>query len=197
MHLSPQLYHRFVRPRWFTKKYIHDHITNHATLANKMVLDFGCGTGAICGLCEADHYYGIDPDAGRIQFAKRLYPAHTFMVFNGTQIPLPDNTVDLIFVVAVLHHISNQQITGYLHEFRRVLKPEGNVMVIEPFLCPKNKFNNWFMKRHDNGAFIRTADEYLQLFSTRRYECEVLKKFKKCFLYHELLFTASPSRNGV
>jgi cyclopropane fatty-acyl-phospholipid synthase-like methyltransferase len=47
MPLSPRLYHSFIRPKWFTQKYIHDHITEHFQLENKKVLDFGSGTGAI------------------------------------------------------------------------------------------------------------------------------------------------------
>ncbi len=46
MYLSPRVYHRIVRPRWFTKTYIHDHIKSQFTVENKIELDFGCGTGA-------------------------------------------------------------------------------------------------------------------------------------------------------
>lgn len=190
MHLSPMLYHRIVRPRWFTKKYIHDHIKSRFSLADKTVLDLGCGTGANCSMCGPDQYYGIDPDANRIQFAKQLYPKHTFMVFDGKRLPLPNHSVDLIFIVAVLHHISNEQINEYLQEFHRVLKPEGNVVVIEPFLCRKNKFNNWFMTRYDNGEYIRKEEDYLQLFENQHYKCDVVKKFRKCLLYNEIFFSA-------
>ncbi|MBW5446931.1 methyltransferase domain-containing protein [Cohnella sp. CFH 77786] len=192
MHLSPRLYHRIVRPRWFTKKFIHDPISSRVDLQNKSVLDFGCGTGANCGICDPDRYVGIDPDAGRIRFAQTLYPRHTFKVFDGKRIPLPDGAVDHIFIVAVLHHIPDGPIAGYLDEFRRVLRPRGTIVAIEPFLCPKNKLNNWFMQNYDNGEFVRTEEDYVKLFRHRNYDCEVLTKFKKCLLYHELFFTASP-----
>jgi len=156
------------------------------------VLDFGCGTGANCSICDAGLYFGIDPDEKRIRFAKYLYPNHNFMVFNGMRIPLPNETVDHIFIVAVLHHIPDRQISAYLDEFSRVLKPKGTIIVIEPFLCPKHQLNNWFMKRWDNGKFVRTEDGYLQLFQRGNYHCEVWNKFTKGFLYRELFFTASP-----
>lgn len=192
MYLTPRLYHSIVRPRWFTEKYIHNHIRDRFSLENKMVLDFGCGTGANCCISQAEHYCGIDLDSRRIGFAKRLFPNHTFVVFDGKQIPLPDQTVDLILIIAVLHHIPNELITDYLDEFRRVLKPSGNMAVIEPYLCQKNKFNNWFMKRYDDGNYICNENDYLQLFKNARYDCKVLEKFRKCFLYNEIFFSATP-----
>ncbi|WP_373231556.1 class I SAM-dependent methyltransferase [Cohnella sp.] len=161
-------------------------------MENNIVLDFGCGTGANCCMSGADHYYGVDPDMQRIQFAKQLYPNHNFKVFDGKRLQIPDRTVDLILIVAVLHHIADDQITEYLSEFRRVLKPEGNMIVIEPYLSQTNKFNNWFMTRYDNGEYIRNEDNYLLLFQNQQYECRVLKKFRKCLLYNELFFTATP-----
>nr|WP_237690617.1 class I SAM-dependent methyltransferase [Paenibacillus caui] len=192
MYLSPHLYHRIVRPRWFTNKYIHEHIKKLTSLENRSVLDFGCGTGANCTLCDADRYYGLDPDAQRIQFARRLHPKHIFMVFDEERIPIPDQFIDLILVIAVLHHIPNEQITAYLQEFRRVLKPGGKMIIIEPYLSPRHKFNNWFMNRYDDGEFIRSEDDYLQLFQGQQFEHNVIKKFRKCFFYNEILFTAAP-----
>lgn len=194
MYAPPWLYHRFVRPQWFTKIYIHNHIQNHFELKNKIVLDFGCGTGANSCICDEDHYYGIDPDANRIRFAKRLYPNHMFMVFDKYQIPMPDQSVDLILIVAVLHHISDEQITDYLHEISRVLKPEGKIIAIEPYLCRNHKLNNWFMSQYDDGEYLRYENNYLQLFKSQGYECHVLKKFRKCLLYNEIFFTAVQKR---
>lgn len=160
-----------------------------------MVLDFGCGTGANCGMSHVDRYCGIDLDSKRIQFAKRLFPHHTFMVFDGKRIPVPDQTIDLILIVAVLHHISNELVKDYLHEFRRVLKPGGNLAVIEPYLCQENRFSNWFMTRYDDGNYIRNEKDYLRMFINQQYDCQVLIKFRKCFLYNEIFFTARPTGN--
>ncbi|PPA90053.1 class I SAM-dependent methyltransferase [Brevibacillus laterosporus] len=192
MYLSPGLYHRIIRPRWFTKTYIHDHIKSQFTVENKIVLDFGCGTGANCCMFGTEHYYGIDPDVNRVQFAKRLYPNHTFTIFDGKRIPMHNQTVDLLLIVAVLHHISNEQISEYLSEFHRVLKPDGKIIIIEPYLSRKKKFNNWFMTRYDDGEYIRNEDDYLQLFNNQRYDCTVLKKFQKLLLYNEIFFIAVP-----
>jgi SAM-dependent methyltransferase len=192
MPLSPQLYHWFVRPRWFTKKYIHDHIESHFVLDNKAVLDFGSGTGANCSICNPSHYLGIEPSVERVDLSKRLYPDHNFMIFDEKRIPAQNESVDFIIVVAVLHHISDDQIKDYLLEFERILKPGGRVIVMEPYLCNKKRFNNRFMNWYDDGDYIRHEDSYLELFQAGRFKCQVLKKFTKCFVYNEIFFSATP-----
>lgn len=192
MPLSPRLYHWFVRPLWVTKKYIHDHILNHFQLDNKFILDFGSGTGANCTICHSDHYLGIEPNVDRVRLAKRIYPNHDFKFFDEQKIPIQNGSVDYIFVVAVLHHISDQQIKEYLHEFKRILKPGGKIIVMEPYLCEKRKLNNRFMNWYDDGKFIRHEERYLDLFQSGQYECVVIKKFTKCLLYNEIFFSAEP-----
>ncbi|OIB01469.1 hypothetical protein AK95_29035 [Paenibacillus sp. LC231] len=185
------MYHWFVRPRWFTKKYIHDHIDSHVCLDNKLILDFGSGTGANCSICKPGFYLGIEPDVSRVTLAKRLYPNHNFMIFDGKQISAQDETFDYIFIIAVLHHIADDQIKDYLLEFKRVLKPGGKVIVMEPCLCDRTKWNNRFMQWYDDGEYIRNEDSYLSLFQAGQFECQILKKFTKCFVYNEIFFSAT------
>lgn len=131
MPLTPRLYHWFVRPKWLTKKYIHDHINGHFDLSDGNVLDFGAGTGANCTICKPESYLGIEPDAKRIGLAKKLYPNHRFIEFDTKRISVPDNSIDTILVIAVLHHIPDEQIKAYLREFERILKPNGKIVAIE------------------------------------------------------------------
>lgn len=193
MPLSPRVYHWFVRPQWVTEKYIHHHIRSHFELDNKFVLDFGSGTGANCSICHSDRYLGIEPDKDRVRLAQKLYPGYTFQIFDECKIPLDDNSIDYILAVSVLHHISDELIRDYLHEFERILKPDGMVIVMEPYLCQKRKFNNRFMNWFDDGNYIRSENSYFNLFQ-EQYECKVIKKFTKCMLYNEIFFTAVPSK---
>lgn len=192
MPLSPRLYHWFVRPQWLTKKYIHDHIKNHFELDNKTILDFGSGTGANCSICSPGLYIGIEPDKERVSLAKQLYPDHNFVIFDEQRIPTNDDSVDYVFIIAVLHHIPDEQIRNYLQEFERVLKPGGKIIVMEPYLGENTQFSNRFMNWYDDGEHIRDETSYLNLFASSRYECQVLHKFKKCFVYNELFFSATP-----
>lgn len=192
MPLSPQMYHRFIRSKWFTKKYIHDHIQNNFQLDHKVILDFGSGTGANCCICNPELYIGIEPDIRRVGLARRLYPSHSFLPFDEKTIPVQDHTINYIFVIAVLHHLNDGQINNYLLEFERILKPNGQVIVMEPYLADKATFNNRFMNWYDDGEYIRNERDYLNLFHVRQYECQVVKKFTKCFLYNEVFFSAKP-----
>ncbi|HZH62243.1 MAG TPA: class I SAM-dependent methyltransferase [Metabacillus sp.] len=191
MQLSPRMYHTLVRPKWFTKKYIENHLKEHFNFKNKSVLDFGSGTGANCSLCTPSEYLGIDPDLKRIEFAKKLYPNYHFQVFSGTEIPVEDKSVDVILIISVLHHIPPEVISTYVKEFKRILRNNGTVVAIEPCLFDHTRISNWFMKRYDKGKYIRKESDYLSYFLNENFQCKVLKKFKKCFLYNELYFRAN------
>jgi ubiquinone/menaquinone biosynthesis C-methylase UbiE len=189
---SPRLYHWFVRPRWFTKKYIHDHITSHFTMERRFVLDFGCGTGANCSMVSPDYYVGVDADVRRTQFASKLNPGYKFHPLQSNELPLDNNTIDYVWIIAVLHHIPSDLITSYLKEFHRILKRNGRIIVIEPFLSDKTPLCNQFMKWFDRGRYIREENSYLKFFTDNQFSCDVHKKFQKCFLYNELFFSAKP-----
>ncbi|MFP4974302.1 class I SAM-dependent methyltransferase [Paenibacillus sp. CN-4] len=191
MPLTPSLYHRFVRPRRFTEKYIHSHIRHRFQLERKFVLDFGSGTGANCVLTEPDCYLGVEPDAGRVGFASRLYPGYTFQKFDHERLPTEDQSVDYVLIVAVLHHIEDRLILSYLKEFKRVLKPEGQILILEPYLCPETPVRNRLMMWYDDGQHMRDQAGYFQLFQPE-YHCKLLNTFTKGWIYHELFFTAIP-----
>ncbi|MFB4166185.1 class I SAM-dependent methyltransferase [Alteribacillus sp. JSM 102045] len=190
MQLSPTIYHSFIRPKWITKVYIQNNIQQHFNFTDKKVLDFGAGTGANCTLCSPVHYLGIDPDSRRIDFAKRKYNQYRFKAFKGNELPAENNSFDFILIVAVLHHIPSETILFYIKEFKRILKPQGKIVVIEPCFFEKSPISNWFMKYNDKGDYIRSEKDYLNYFTTENFRCNVIKKFKKCFFYNELYFTA-------
>ncbi|KKO54826.1 hypothetical protein XI25_04795 [Paenibacillus sp. DMB20] len=119
---------------------------------------------------------------------KKPFP---FGKLKKNRIPAQNDSIDYIFILAVLHHIDDEQIRGYLLEFERILKPGGKVIVMEPYLCDRRKWNNRFMNWYDDGEYIRNEKSYLDLFQSAQYECQVLKKFTKCFLYNEIFFSAT------
>lgn len=189
---SPRLYHWFVRPQWITKKYIHNHVHSHFKFEGQTVLDFGSGTGANCSMFHPSYYVGIDPDAKRIEYAKQLYPDHKFQVLESKRFPFANESVDYILIIAVLHHISSDDISSYMKEFQRILKSNGTIIVMEPCLCKEKPLCNRFMKWYDKGDYIRNEEEYIQLFGDLNYDCKVIKRFRKCFLYNELFFSVKP-----
>jgi SAM-dependent methyltransferase len=105
--------------------------------------------------------FSIDPYARRIDYARRLYPRHKFHVFDGKVLPVENETVDNLLIIAVLHHIPSKGIASYMKQFKRILKPNGTIIVMEPFLCKKKPLCNWFMKWYDNVEYIHNEDEYI------------------------------------
>lgn len=190
MQLSPRFYHWFVRPNILNKMYIKDVLDQYFNFTDKNVLDFGSGIGSASSLCSKAHYTGVDPDSRRIAYAQRLNPGYDFQVLEGSNLPLENNSVDYILSLAVLHHIASEDLTPYLSEFQRILKPYGKVVVLEPCLRKKSFLSNSVMKVCDNGSFIRDYDSYIKLFEIKDFKTEFLTQFKKG-LYYEILFTAT------
>jgi ubiquinone/menaquinone biosynthesis C-methylase UbiE len=192
MRLSPKLYHYLIRPKWLTKFYIDDVILSYFNFNNKLVLDFGCGIGSGSSMVRPDGYLGVDPDPERISYAKSLYPEHNFHVLVGNNLPVPDNSIDYILIIAVLHHIPTGDIHDYLREFNRILKSDGKILVMEPCFFENRNLANRCMAAFDNGKYIRNMNEYLQIFNDNSYKVNILKQFKRMLLYNEIFFAAYP-----
>lgn len=191
MELSPSLYSCLVRPQWLSKLYIHDILNSEFDFENKTVLDFGSGTGCNSLLFKPSNYLGVDTDASRVNFARKKYSDYRFALIKDYNLPIASDSLHLIIIVAVLHHIPTEDLTKYIHEFRRVLKPDGEIIVLEPYYCNRHKLNNSFMRIFDNGKFIRNEEEYLSLFEQGTFSTEVKRKFTK-ILYNEIFFSAVP-----
>jgi ubiquinone/menaquinone biosynthesis C-methylase UbiE len=192
MELSPSLYHLFVRPNWFNNNFIKTIISKNINFKNKSVLDFGCGIGSTCFIFKPKNYLGIDLNEDRIKYARKKYVNYKFDTFKNNKVNITDNSIDLIIVIAVLHHIPSKNITKILSEFQRILKkPQGEVAAIEPCIFPKHKYKNFYMKTLDRGRYIRNRENYLNLFKTNNFEINLDKKISK-LAYKELFFTASP-----
>lgn len=189
MELSPRLYHWVVRPKFFTQLYINKLLQTSFDFRNKAVLDFGCGVGSSSSIFDSNHYLGVDPDSQRIAYAKRLYPTYQFDVFDGKNLLLKQSSFDYIIMIAVLHHISSDGIANYLTQLKRILKPFGQILVIEPCFVRKLQLSNFLMRFFDNGAYIRDPKEYIEIFETNQFKAKLHKQYRK-FFYNEVFFSA-------
>jgi ubiquinone/menaquinone biosynthesis C-methylase UbiE len=189
MHLNPSIYQAIIRPKFAIKKYIKNVIQKEFDFNDKKVLDFGCGTGSNSFIFESKDYLGVDVDESRINFANKAFPQYTFKVIKDNTLPTEDNSLDYICIFAVIHHIPDNIFQEYIKEFKRVLKTDGKIVIIEPVLSDSHKFSNWFMKTFDAGEYIRYEEEYKKLLE-KDFVITVHKRFNKFFLYNELFFSA-------
>ena len=103
--------------------------TNLVSFSDKSILDLGCGDKFI-GPCVSERggkYFPIDYDTAD---------------FNTDPLPYNDHEFDIIVSLAVIEHISN--VSNYMSEILRVLKPGGIIYLSTPNFrfCYKSFFND-------------------------------------------------------
>lgn len=113
------------------------------------ILDAGCGTGLLATkLKKFGNVEGIDYHPEAVKFAKK----RGIKVIKGSvdRLPYKKSTFDLVICIDVLYHKGVNDIKA-LHEFYRVLKPNG-VLILR---VPANK---WLTPKHDK--LVHTRERY-------------------------------------
>lgn len=102
----------------------------------RVVLDVGCGTGVSAFAFKAafpdDHVLGIDIARPMVRIATRRDPdgACTFVLGDACDLPLADASVDAVAGHSFLYLVPDR--AGALREIRRVLRPGGRLVLLEP-----------------------------------------------------------------
>lgn len=102
----------------------------------EFLLDIGCGTGIILNelwkkLGENVAFFGIDPSLDMLEIAKKK-TANSKINLKQTyadELPFIDNNFDWVISVLTMHHIPNEQKEKVISEIKRVLKPNGIVLI--------------------------------------------------------------------
>ncbi len=109
------------------------------SLSGKTILEIGCGSGELVTwfALQGAHVVGIDISDESISLAKRralengVAERTQFMACPAEQIPLDQESVDIIFINVSLHHLEIEQA---LLECKRLLKPGGAFIAVEPLV---------------------------------------------------------------
>jgi SAM-dependent methyltransferase len=93
------------------------------------VVDLGAGTGKLTRLLALrfDDVVAIEPDADMRAFVARKLPTVTAHGGTGEEIPLPDASVDAVFVADAFHWFDASRA---LAEIARVLRPGGGLAIV-------------------------------------------------------------------
>ena len=94
-------------------------------------LDAACGTGRYATfLRELGHQVtGVDISPGMLALARAKVPDGDFLISDLTQLPQPDDAVDLVVCALALTHVPD--VAPVLAEFARVLRPGGNLVICD------------------------------------------------------------------
>lgn len=103
---------------------------------NKIVLDAACGEGYGSNLLasQAQYVYGIDLSAETIESAKSKYKNGNmeFICASIEQLPLEDDSIDTIVSFETIEHVSVAVQQNFFKEVKRVLKPDGMLVISTP-----------------------------------------------------------------
>jgi len=96
------------------------------------ILELGCGPGDVSNQLAkfADRVVGIDFSDNMIQIAKSRFVDIEFQTADAEQQPFPDNSFDVVVSNYTAHHFARP--LQVFEEARRVLKPNGRVVVVMP-----------------------------------------------------------------
>jgi SAM-dependent methyltransferase len=101
------------------------------------VVDVGCGGGWLARELAARgaRVIGTEISDGQLADARARGDAHgriTYVVARAEALPLSDASVDAVVFMNSLHHVPEAAMSVALREARRVMRPEGRVLVAEP-----------------------------------------------------------------
>ena len=105
-----------------------------------IVLDVGCGTGTLAILARrrvgaSGSVFGIDASAEMIARAKgkarRAGIEVQFEAASAQALPFPDGSFDVVLATLMLHHLGRNGRRTLAGEMRRVIKPDGRVLIVD------------------------------------------------------------------
>ena len=142
-----------------TLEHVADYITPGAS-----VLDIGCGTGYLLDVLDTD----FQCEAFGCDVVRPPVTIEHFTLFDGNRLPYADQSVDIAFLVFVLHHAEDPGVL--LHEASRVARKSVIVIEDTPRTALEHQWGRMhihsFGKRHGipwTGR-VRSAEEWRQVF---------------------------------
>jgi SAM-dependent methyltransferase len=98
----------------------------------RTVLDAGCGVGYGAAILahKAARVYAVDLAAEAVAHGAREYSEVRFAQGSCTHLPFRDRSIDVVVAFEVIEHLEDWR--GLLAESRRVLRPNGQLLVSTP-----------------------------------------------------------------
>ncbi len=148
-----------VREIWY--EHMHRYAFASELVKGLQVCDAACGEGYGTAILRASaaSAVGVDIDASSIQHAQQRY-GQGFHQASVTDMPFADAAFDAIVSFETIEHLPQQQ--EMLEEFRRVLKPEGFVIISSPDKRWYSDANDYDNPHHVKELYREQFIELLQ-----------------------------------
>jgi SAM-dependent methyltransferase len=147
------------------RRFIHDMVR---PMPGERVLDVGCGVGAsLRYMPDSVDYLGVDISEAYIARAKANYGLRG--KFICADITTLDAGVigmfDCAFCFGVLHHLSDTMVAQVVKFVRRVVKPGGVFVSIDPCHVPGQHVVAKLIIDHDRGEYVRDPAGFERIIS--------------------------------
>jgi len=134
------------------------------------VIDIGCGNGALLKELASKIKIGIGFDTSNsiLENARKLNKENSnisFELIDGPLLPIEDNSVDLVISLLSFRYLDWDPV---MNEIKRVLKPNGKVLIIDMVTVPPtwyeypqfffNKLSQYF-QRFTNAEFYKNLSQ--------------------------------------
>ena len=133
---------------------------------NKIVLDAACGEGYGSNLLasQAQYVYGIDLSVETIESAKSKYKNGNmeFICASIEQLPLEDHLIDTIVSFETIEHVSVAVQQNFFKEVKRVLKPDGMLVISTPNKAIYSDLYNYKNDFHVKEFYIDEFEKELR-----------------------------------
>lgn len=132
-------------------------------------VDLGCGPGQIARYLyeRGADVYGIDLSPAMVERARREHPGIDFQLGDMRALTLPDSTLAGIAAFYSIIHIPRENVVTVLQELRRVLQPEGLLLLAFHLGDDVRHFDEWyeqpvsvdfyFFQREEMADYLRAA----------------------------------------
>ena len=131
----------------------------------QQLLDVGCGVGAsLKFIPDGVRYTGFDISPSYIDAARRTYGSRgQFLCVDLQHADALTGPFDTAFAFGVLHHLPDEVIPALGSLLRRVLRPGGTFVSIDPCRFDAQPILSKWMMASDRGRHIRNEEGYRQL----------------------------------
>ena len=152
-----------------------------------VILDIGGGTGnSISVVPSASDYIWLDNDPLKLQGFRRKHPTLIGIIGDATSIPLRDKSVDDVLCTAVLHHLSDGQLSRFFQETARVVRKK--LIVLDP-VERKTSIVSRTLWKYDRGSHPRSVETLCAAMSAS-FSIEQTERF--AVLHEYLICVGSP-----